>query len=390
MQSIHTTDKVFSFQLPRKILFGVKVSEKVGLEAKATCGKRALLVTDKGLAKTGVPQKIEKTLAEEGLSVSIFDEVEPEPFLEVAEKTAKVARKEEYDIVVGVGGGSVLDMAKIAAIAVTNPGCMRQYVGVDFVKKTGIPSILLPTTSGTGSEVTNVAVVTVAEDEMKNAVISSHMLATVAMVDPTLAYTLPPRLTASTGLDALSHALEALMSVHANPITDALALQAIRLIFAHLPTAYRKGDPESRYAMSLGAMVAGMAFGNSGVCLGHAAAYSFSVTYKVHHGLSCGLVLPFALEFNAPAIPEKLPQIAAAMNLEAEKLKPEELPVCISAAILRLAEEVQLPRRLRDIGIPREALEKLANKILTFKRVLSRNPRPISREEALRLFEEMW
>jgi len=390
LQTNQTTDKVHSFQLPRKILFGVKAAGNVGLEAKALAGKEALLVTDQNLERMGVSEKIEEALVKEGLNVNLFSNVEPEPVLDVAETIAEVARKRRYNMVVGIGGGSVLDMAKVAAMAATNPSPVRSYVGVDLVKKPGIPSILLPTTAGTGSEVTNVAVVTIAEDELKTAIISPYMFGHVAIVDPSLTYSLPPRLTASTGLDALSHALEAIMSVNSNPITDALALQAVRLIFTLLPKAYRSGEPESRYGMSLGSLLAGMAFGNAGVCLGHAAAYTFAVSYNVTHGVSCGLVLPYVFRFNASTISEKLPQIAEAMHLVAGNLKPEELTFNISGAIFRLMDALQMPKRLRDLGIPMEALPKIADRLLSFKRLIQRNPRSLSKDDGLSLVEEMW
>jgi len=390
MQLHRSQGKVLNFQLPRKILFGVKASANVGLEAKASGGKRVLLVTDQNLISMGVTTKIEDDLVKEGLNVDIFNNVEAEPRLEVAEAVAMATRKGRYDIVVGVGGGSVLDMTKVAAMSRTNPGPMREYVGVDLVKKPGLPSILLPTTAGTGSEVTNVAVVTVAEEELKTAIISPYMLGHVAIVDPSLTYSMPPRLTASTGLDALSHALEAIISTNANPITDTLALESISLTFTHLPKAYENGDTESRYGMSLSSLMAGMAFGNAGVCLGHAVAYTFAVTYSVTHGVSCGLALPYILKFVAPMIPWRLPQIAKAMNLDPHNLETKELTYCITEAIFKLMGELQMPRRLRELGIPVEALPKLAERLLTFKRLIQRIPRQLSEKDALTLFEEMW
>lgn len=382
--------KTYSFQIPKKILFGLEARKKVGVEAKALGGTEALLVTDKNLRKMRLLEGVGKSLSNEGFNVTVFDEVEAEPRLETAETVAKTVRGGRFDLIVGVGGGSVLDMAKVAAIAVTNPGLMRKYVGVNRVRKTGLPKVLLPTTAGTGSEVTNVAVVTLTENEMKSAIISPYMLGDVAIVDPTFTYTLPPRLTASTGLDALSHALEALMSVNASPITDSLALQSIRLIFTYLPEACRSGDSESRYGMSLASLIAGMSFGNAGVCLGHAAAYSFAVKYRVTHGVSCGLVLPYIFKFNASAITWKLPQIADAVGLETEELKKEELTSSITDAILGLMDKVDAPKKLREVGIPREALPKLADNLLSVKRLIKRNPKPISKREAFRLIEEMW
>jgi len=385
-----STGKVVSFRLPSKILFGVGVSEKVGSEAKALGGTKILLVTDRNLRRMGITKKTEEALKREGFDLDVFSNVQAEPRLEVAEAAAEAGRKKDYDLVVGVGGGSVLDMAKVAAIAKANPGPMGRYVGVDKVKHSGRPKILLPTTAGTGSEVTNVAVVTIAENEEKTAIVSPCMLGDVAMVDPSLTYNLPQRLTASTGLDALSHALEAVMSLNANPITDTLAYQSVNLIFSNLAKAYRDGDAESRYGMSLGSLVAGMSFGNAGVCLGHAVAYTFAVKYGVTHGTSCGLVLPYILRFNASAISSKLPKIVEAMGLDMEGLETQELAASISNSIFELMDEVHAPRRLRDLEIPREAVSEMAERLLSIKRLVGRNPEPLSKKKALKLIEGMW
>jgi len=390
MQLGKSGGKIYSFRLPGKILFGAGVSERVGSEAKTLGGSKVLLVTDRNLRRIGIIKEAEEALTGEELDLEVFSDVEAEPRLEMAEAAADVGRRKDYDLVVGIGGGSVMDMAKVAAIATANPGPMRRYVGVDKVKNPGLPRVLLPTTSGTGSEVTDVAVVTIAENEEKTAIVSPYMLGNVAMVDPSLTSTLPPRLTASTGLDALSHALEAVMSVNASPITDTLAYQSVNLIFSHLAGAYRTGDAESRNGMSLGSLVAGMAFGNAGVCLGHAAAYTFAVKFGVTHGTSCGLVLPYVFKFNASAISWKLPKIAEAMGLDAEDLRSEELAVSISDGIFELMDEVKMPRRLRDLGIPREAVPRMAEKLFSLRRLIQRNPEPVTKKKALELIEGMW
>jgi alcohol dehydrogenase class IV len=382
--------KVYSFSLPSKILFGEGVSEKVGSEAKALGVNKILLVTDRNLRKMGITKKPEEALTREGFDLEVFSDVEAEPCLGMAEATAEAGRKRDYDLIVGIGGGSVLDMAKVASIATANPESMRHYVGVDKVKNAGLPRILLPTTAGTGSEVTKVAIMTIAENKKKMAIISPYMLGNIAMVDPRLTYTLPQRVTASTGLDALSHALEAIMSVNSNPLTDTLAYQSVSLIFSHLVNAYRTRDAESRYGMSLGSLVAGMSFGNSGVCLGHAAAYTFAPKFGVTHGISCGLVLPYVFRFNALAISWKLPKIAESMGIDSKGLGTKKMADSISDSIFELMAKVQLPRRLRDLDIPHGAVPEMAEKLLSIRRLIQRNPKPVTKRKALRLIEEMW
>lgn len=382
--------RAYSFQLPRKILFGVGTAERVGSEARTIGGKEVLLVTDQNLVRMDIPRRVEELLVKEGFDVNVFSDVEAEPRIEMAEEVAQAARTKRYHMIVGVGGGSVLDMAKVASIAATNLRPMRHYVGVDLVQKAGLPKVLVPTTAGTGSEVTNTAVVSFTEDEIKTAIVTPYMIADVAIVDPSLTYTMPPRVTASTGLDALSHALEAILSVNANLITDSLALESARLICKRLPLAYRRGDSESRYWMSLGALMAGMALGNAGVCLGHALAYTFAVAYRVPHGISCGLVLPYIFRYNASAISWKLPRVSEAMGIDAKTIEASELTSSISESIFRLMGEIEAPARLRDVGIPEEAIAKMADRLFSIRRLIQRNPKPVTKEDALKLIGDMW
>ncbi len=384
--------KIYNFQLPKRIVFGTGSSSMVGLEAKALGGNRILLITDENLRSSGLIKNVEENLLSEGLSIDIFSDIRTEPSLEVAEKVAEKTRGGEYDLIVGVGGGSVLDMAKVASIALTNRKPLRRYIGVNLVEKPGLPKILMPTTAGTGSEVTHVAVITLLEEDAKSAIISPYLFSDESIIDPKLTYSMPPRVTASTGLDALSHAFEALMAVNANPITDALALQSIEIIFKCLPRAYKSGDEESRFGMSLGALMAGMAFINSWVCLGHALAYSFSVTYRVPHGLSCGLSLPYAFKFNAPAIRHKLPQIAEKMDASYRETveSPDDLEKFIFDRIVGLLDELNAPKRLREIGVSENDLGKIASKVLTFTRLIEKNSRTLSEDDAHRLVMDMW
>jgi alcohol dehydrogenase class IV len=228
-----------------------------------------------------------------------------------------------------------------------------------------------------------------AEEEMKTAIVSPFLYGDVALVDPSLTYTLPPTLTASTGLDALSHALEAIMSTGSNLITDALALQAANLIFSNITGAY-DGDLESRYYMSLGSLIAGMAFGNAGVCIGHASAYTFAVSYGITHGVSCALVLPYIFRYNASAIPNKIAGIAHSIKIDPTKKDVGTMTELVYDSILNLMDDLKVPKKLSELGLPEESITKLAERLLQNKRLIQRNPKKISREEAINLFKEMW
>ncbi|MCS7112940.1 MAG: iron-containing alcohol dehydrogenase [Nitrososphaerota archaeon] len=381
----------YEIKLPRKILFGIDSLGRLGSEARVlTEGRCALIVTDENIVRIGIARRVEDTLLDEGFKVEVFDKVEPEPSIDTAEAISKLVRSSKFDLVVGVGGGSVMDMAKIASIASTNLKPIRSYIGVNLVEKPGLPHILVPTTAGTGSEVTDIAVVTIPEDEIKSSMISPYLLPDVAIVDPSLTYTLPPSITASTGLDAISHALEALMSVNSNHITDIVALEALRLAYRYLPEAYRSSNPENRYYMSLAALLAGIALCNAGVCLGHALAYTFAVSYRVPHGVSCGLTLPYAFEYNSTNIGRKIPSIAKSLGIDVEGRSIEELSKSITDHLFELVETVGIPTKLREIGIDRNAIPTLASKLLSLERLLKRNPKAITINEALKIVESMW
>jgi alcohol dehydrogenase class IV len=381
----------YELKLPRKILFGIDSLCKLSLEAKVlTEGRTTLIVTDKNIARIGVARRVEEILLDEGFTVEVFDDVESEPSIDNAETVSRFVRSSSFDLVVGVGGGSVMDMAKIASIAAVNPKPVRSYIGVNLVEKRGLPHILIPTTAGTGSEVTDIAVVTIPEDEIKSSVVSPFLLPDVAIVDPSLTYTLPPSITASTGLDAMSHALEALMSVNSNRVTDILALEALRLAYRYLPEAYNSPNPENRYHMSLAALLAGIALCNAGVCLGHALAYTFAVSYKVAHGVSCGLTLPYAFKYNSVGMGWRIRLIAEAMNIDARGKSVEELSEIIVDRLHRLTELLGIPTRLREIGVARDTIPTLASKLLSLERLLKRNTRTVTLDEALNLLGDMW
>ncbi|MBS7642182.1 MAG: iron-containing alcohol dehydrogenase [Candidatus Bathyarchaeia archaeon] len=381
----------YEIKLPKKIVFGIGSLDKLGLEAKTlTEGRSTLIVTDENIARIGIASRVERILLDEGFKIEIFDKVESEPSIDTAEAISRYARSARFDLVIGVGGGSVMDMAKIASIASTNPKPVRNYIGINLVEKPGLPHILIPTTAGTGSEATDIAVVTLPEDEVKSSVISPYLLPDTALIDPSLTYTLPPRITASTGLDAISHALEALMSVNSNLITDILALEALKLAYIYLPEAYSSPNPENRYYMSLAALLAGIALCNAGVCLGHALAYTFAVKYRVPHGVSCGLTLPYAFEYNSISIDRKIPCIAKSMGVEVEGRSIKELSKTIKDNLLKLLEKLGIPTKLRQLGIERNDIPTLASKLLSLERLLKRNPRTVTIYEALEIIEEMW
>jgi alcohol dehydrogenase class IV len=283
-------------------------------------------------------------------------------------------------------------MAKIAAAAVANPWqAVNEFLGANKIVNPSVPKILLPTTAGTGAEATPYALVIV--DGKKKAIASPHNLAEVIMLSPAFTATMPPEVTASTGMDALSHAVEAFLSRGANPLTDSFALEAIRMIIANLEEVFVHGtNLPARLHMSLAAMLAGMAFGNAGVIAGHAAAHTVGARYTIPHGLASALALPYIMAFNAqdPAAQERLVRVAHEMGEEVRRLAQEEAALKAVERVERLLETLKLPTRLADLNVPEADVPQLAEALLAEKGYLARNPRNVAGEEARALIARMW
>jgi alcohol dehydrogenase class IV len=385
------SDRNFIVQLPSRIIYGEATAEKIPSLVQEFGVKSALIVTDPVVHKVGLSDRIETLLKKVGIKTEIFDRVEPEPKIQVAEEVAKFARKSHCGLVIGIGGGSSLDMAKVASIAETNAGPMVELIGVDKVPRAGIPKILIPTTSGTGSEVTMNSIVSLEEEALKTGIVSRHLMADVAVVDPLMTVSMPPKITASTGLDALSHAIEAIMSVDANSFSQPLALESIRLIFNNLQEVREKGDDlAARGSMSLASLNGGIAIQVSGTCGGHAAAYAFAVKAKTPHGVSCAIALPYIMEFNAPKCLHKLAVIAEAAGVSKPGQNPEEAAFKAVEAVRNLTQMLDNPLSLKEIGVKEKMVPLLARDIMKSQRLLVRNPRVFTEGDAAELFIRMY
>ncbi len=379
----------YAVQMPKRVVFGEGVEEKIGAEAKGLRAKKALIVTDEIIEKTGLLDKVERPL-KEAVEVDVFDKVESEPTLEAAETIAKAARAAKYDLIVGVGGGSVMDMAKVASAAASNPEQgVSDFMGANKIVNPSVPKILVPTTAGTGAEATPFTLIIV--ELKKKAIASPYNLADVVLISPSLTATMPAKVTASTGMDALSHAIEAFLSLGSNPLTDSFALEAIRKIADNLEKAFSHGDNlDARLKMAIAAMLAGMAFGNAGVIAGHAAAHTFGAKYKIPHGVSATLALPYIMEYNAPVAKEKLAKVAREMGEDISGLTEEEAASKAVARVKNMLKKLELPTRLADLDVPEDALPELAEAMSKEKGYLARNPRKIEHEDAVEILRRMW
>ena len=378
----------FKIHLPKNILFGENTVKKVSELVKEFNANSILFITDPTISKIGLSDQVLNPLKKANIKTEIFDQVEPEPGIKAAEQVMEIARKSDYDLVIGMGGGSSLDMAKLASISVTNTEPLTGLVGVGTVKNPSIPKILIPTTSGTGSEITMNSIVSDKKKKLKMGIVTPYIIADVAIIDPLLTISMPPKVTSSTGLDALTHAIESLISIDLNPFSELFSIDAIKRIFRSLPKAYHDGNNiEARKDMCLASMFAGISLGISGVCSGHAAAYSFTVS--VPHGVGCAIALPYIMELNAPACLPKMVKIAEAAGAK-EGVNEKENAYNAVKAVRELMEEVNNPISLKEIGIEEDDIEAMAKKMLTIKRLLAHNPRDLTEKDTEQLFRRMY
>lgn len=379
------------FSLPPTIITGVGASEEVGEQAKCLGVTNALIVTDPGIAKIGYADQIAKYLHNVGIATSIFSDVTPDPTLQNVTDGRKQYRAENCDLIVSIGGGSAIDCGKGIAIKLTNDGEFADYMGVDKIPNPCAPLIAIPTTAGTGSEVTKVTVITDTDRNVKMMLSSACLLASVALVDPLLSLTTPPHLTAAVGVDALTHAIEAYISKRAQPITDALALKAIRLISDSLRQGWADGENISaRTDMMLGASIAGMAFSNSSVALVHGMSRPIGAYFHIHHGLSNAVLLLDVMAFSVVGAPKRFADIAQAMGEPIDGLSPMQQADAAISAVERLVNDIQMPR-LGEIGIDKEKFEQVIDQ-MAVDAIASgspaNNPRQASAEEIAALYRK--
>ncbi len=343
-----TLPQLFEFQVRPRILYGPRSVREVGFEASKLGGTRAVIVTDKVLRKVGLAQKVADGLEGSGVTlVGIFDDVPPNSEVRVVEQGAAYAREAGCDLLIALGGGSVLDTAKGMNMLLAEGGSLLDYEGAGLLTRPLGPFIAIPTTAGTGSEVTLAAVIRDEAQGLKLIFNSPFMMPDVAILDPELTLSLPPGLTAATGMDALTHAIEAIVSTAAQPLSDALAIGAIRLITANLRQAVHHGnDLEARGSMLLASNMAGIAFSNALLGIVHAMAHPCGGRYGVPHGVANSILLPYGMEYNLPACAPLLADVAAALGGDTRGMDDE------TAARCRHRGRAPTGARLRPAGPP--------------------------------------
>ncbi len=336
---------ITSYQFFVPALMGSGAFLRTGLKARELGCTKVMVVYDQGLKSTGMTDTLMENIQAAGIKTVSFDGVLPDPPDTMVEEAAKIARSEGVDGIVAIGGGSSMDTAKGINVLINNEPPIMQYFGVQKGLKPGVPMICIPTTSGTGSEVTNMCVISCMSRGNKDSVVSTVCLASLAILDPDLTLGLPPSMTAATGVDALAHAVESLTGGQANPISDALGREAIRLITKWLPVAYADGSNiEARESMLLASMYAGMAFTNGLVHVGHSIGHTLGASFHIPHGIACGVTLPEVIEYTAKTEHKKVRMICECMGADV----PEDATYQEIGAIAR----EQLRSLLKSVGIP--------------------------------------
>jgi alcohol dehydrogenase class IV len=397
----------WTFHSAGRLLFGRDASKQLGDILSGFKASRVFLVTDKRLVQAGLVDRLCGPLKQSGVTVAVFDGGEPEPAIRLAVECAEQARTFGPQALVALGGGSNMDLAKTAALLLTHGGKPQDYLGEEKIPGPVLPLVCVPTTAGTGSEVSGSAILTDTENHMKVGILSNYLRPAAAVVDPLFTVSCPPQVTADSGIDALVHAIEAYTAVDneifplpagekttyqgRNPMANMVAEQAITLIGSHLRRACRNGqDLDARDAMALGAMLGGLAFSNAGVALVHAMEYPVGGAVHCSHGCGNGLLVPYVMRYNLPGREKQFARIAQLLGEDISGLSDSAAAERAIAAVDQLRADVNIPARLRDLGVTREQLPQLATKAFAVKRVLRVNPRVPTEADILKIFEEAW
>ncbi|OIP89013.1 MAG: alcohol dehydrogenase [Syntrophobacterales bacterium CG_4_8_14_3_um_filter_58_8] len=383
--------KTFSFTGAKKIVFGN--GSFTGLAERLTELKvsRPLVVLDGNLAGTGLGERLSGLLDQAKIGFVLYDKAVPEPPLELADEGAKLAIRKRCDGVVGIGGGSAMDLAKAIAVLAANKGKAEDYLGLNKVPGPGLPKIMVPTTAGTGSEVTFTAVFIRKKLKKKEGMNSPYLYPELALLDPELTLTLPPHPTAATGVDALCHAIESYTSINASPMSELLSLEAIRLISDNLRTAVHDGtNLEAREAMLLGSLYAGLGLANAGVTAVHSLSYPLGGKYGISHGLANTIMLPRVMAFNLSGAQEKFVDIAEIMGEIVDDLPLREAACLAVEAVEALIEDCGIFTTLEELEIPEADFPELAKVAMTVARPLANNPCKMTPEEMVEIYQECY
>jgi len=380
----------YTFNTARQIIAGRNSIDEVGPILKARGIGKVGILTDEGIVKAGIADELEKVLNASGIGFEVFPDVIPEPPLGSVKTISEKLRENRFDLLIGIGGGSSLDVTKLVSVMFTNSQPLENFLGIDKIEKRGTPTLLIPTTAGTGSEVTPNAIVTLQEEQRKAGIVSNHLLPDYAVLDPSLTVNLPPTSTAATGVDALIHSLESYIGKKANPISDTFALKGIELIFGAVRKAYSEGQNiAARELMLLGSMYGGMALASAGTAAVHALAYPIGARYGIPHGVANSMLLLPVLEFTFDSCLGRLADIADAMRLETGRLDGAEKARAVLDELKAMVSDLKIPNDLGSFGCKESHLDDLSDSASKVTRLLDNNPKEMTLQEIRRVYSRL-
>jgi alcohol dehydrogenase len=382
------TGATFTITQPTQIHFGEGIINSLPAVISDLGGSKPLIVMDPGLVKAGQDIPVTTPLAEAGLDFVLYDNIDPEPGLRLADRGTAIAKENNCDCVIGVGGGSAMDVAKAISILLTNGGKAVDYIGLGKIEKPGVPKIMVPTSAGTGAEVTFTAVFINEETGSKAGMNGDPLYPEAAVLDPALTLSLPPQVTASTGIDALTHALEAYTSIQAQQVSEMYSLTAIELIVNNIRSAYADGrNKTARFNMLLASLLGGKALAIAGVGLVHAMAYPLGGMFGISHGLANAVLLPYVTEYNLIGNLKKHAVLAELFGVDISELTLRDAAAELVEELHLLNSDLNIPATLQDLDIPADKIPEMAEIALTVARPVENNPRQPNKEEVMALYE---
>lgn len=378
----------FTITQPTQIHFGRETIRQLPQVIAQYGGSKPLVVIDPGLQKAGLDTNITAPLDDAGLPYTVYADVDPEPGLRLADQGAEIARSNGCDCIVGVGGGSAMDIAKAVAILLTNGGKAVDYLGLGKIQKPGVPKIMVPTSAGTGAEVTFTAVFINEETGSKGGMNGDPLYPDAAILDPELTVSLPPSVTATTGIDALTHALEAYTSIQAHPVSEMYSLEAIDLICTNIRSAFADGrNMEARTNMLLGSLMGGKALAMAGVGLVHAMAYPLGGMFGIPHGLANAVLLPYVTEYNLIGNLQKHASLAQFFGFDIDGMPLRDAAGLTVEGLFLLNFDLEIPANLAKLNIPEDKIPEMADIALTVARPVENNPRQPTREDVIGIYQ---
>ncbi|MDK2935957.1 MAG: alcohol dehydrogenase [Eubacteriaceae bacterium] len=376
-----------TYYFPPIVIMGPGAVELIVPEIMKMNVKKALVVTDKVLIEAGVVEEVTKVLDEAQIAYAVFSDVKPNPTVKNVNDGYQALQENECDFVISIGGGSPQDTGKGIAILATNPGDLRDYEGVGKTANKSIPIVAINTTAGTASEATINYVITDEDRKVKMVIVDPNSIATVAVNDPILMLKMPKSLTAATGMDALTHAIEGYTTAGASAFTDLFNLEAIKVISASLRKAVEDGDDlDARDAMAYGQFVTGMGFSNGGLGIVHSMAHQLGGFYDLPHGVANAVLLPHVVAYNADSVGDRLKDVAVAMGLDISRREPKEINIMAIDAIKKLSKDVGIPAGLAELGVKEEDFPTLADLALA-DACTPGNPKCPSKEDIIAIYK---